>query len=193
MSKLSELIQKLKDKILQREKIEEKPVRPEEFKEALQFVLKWEGFISYDPNDPGGMTIWGISYRSHKDAVLEMEKLINEQKKDEAFVIAEKIYYENYWLKSECDTTIFPFNIIVFDTAVNCGISKAKELFDECFSYNADENLGTYSWQDYLLKRIDFYTKCEKANIYLRGWVNRVIDLYKYIKNKDKDKDDIKL
>ena len=182
MSNLSELIQKLKDKILQREKIEEKPekpVRSEEFNEALQFVLKWEGFIVNDPNDSGGMTIWGISYRSHKDAVLEMEKLINEQKKNEAFVIAEKIYYENYWLSAGCDKLDFPSNIICFDTGVNMGISRAKDIW-----------LISTDWQDYLFKRIELYAGFDQANIYLRGWVNRVIDLYKYVKNKDKDKDD---
>ena len=89
------------------------------FKEALQFVLKWEGFISNDPNDPGGLTIWGISYRSYPKEVLEIERLINEVKKDEAFKIAEKIYYENYWLKAGCDKLSSPMDLVLFDTAVN--------------------------------------------------------------------------
>lgn len=147
-----------------------------DFKEALNFVLRWEGFVSYDPQDPGGMTIWGISYRSHKEAVLEMELLISEVKKDEAFKIAEKIYYENYWLKSECDKLPKPMDLIMFDTAVNLGKSRAKEFYDT-----------STDWQDYLFKRIAFYTKCEKANIYLKGWINRVVALYHFIKEKNKD------
>ena len=159
------------------------------FKMALEFVIRWEGFISNDVRDPGGMTLWGISYRSHKEAVLEMERLINDlpQKKDEAFKIAEDIYYNNYWLKSGCDKLPSPFNIIVFDTAVNLGRSRAKEFFDECFNYNTVENLGTFSWQDYLFRRIAFYTKCKNANIYLKGWTNRVIALYHFVKKKSNE------
>ena len=142
-----------------------------DFKEALQFVLKWEGFISNDPQDPGGLTIWGISYRSYPKEVIEIEELINKQRKEEAFKIAEDIYYENYWLKSECDKLPKPMGIIVFDTAVNMGISRAKEFYDT-----------STDWQDYLFKRIAFYTKCKNANIYLKGWINRVIDLYKEVK-----------
>ncbi|MBE3138916.1 MAG: hypothetical protein IMZ63_03785, partial [Actinobacteria bacterium] len=144
-------------------------------------------FISNDPQDLGGLTIWGISYRSHKEAVLEMESLINEVKKEEAFKIAEKIYYENYWLKSECDKLPKPMDIIVFDTAVNMGISRAKEFYDKCFEYNADDNLGYFSWQDYLFRRIDFYTKLEKFNIFGKGWINRVIALYHFVKEKSNE------
>ena len=145
-----------------------------DFKEALRFTLKWEGFISNDPKDPGGMTSWGISYRSYKDAVLEMERLINSASKDKAFKIAEDIYYNNYWLKAGCDKLPFPSNLIIFDTAVNMGRSRAKDIW-----------LISTDWQDYLFKRIELYAGFNKANLYLRDWVNRVIDLYKLVKGKE--------
>jgi len=171
---IDKLIEELKEKIKEREEPKE-PEEPKEievtFEDALKFVLKWEGFISNDPADPGGLTIWGISYRSYPKEVLEMERLINEVKKDEAFAIAKKIYYENFWLKADCDKLPSPFNLIVFDTAINCGKSRAKEFYD-----------ASTDWQDYLFKRIDYYTKCEKFNIFGRGWLNRVVDLYKEVK-----------
>jgi len=175
MSNLWELIQQLKDKILKREEPEEKPERPDEFKEALQFILKWEGFISYDPQDPGGMTIWGISYRSHKDAVLEMELLLDNGDKDKAFEMAENIYYNDYWLKAGCDKLTFPLYIIHFDTAVNMGKGKAKEL----------QGKADGDWKDYLLLRLYAYSKFDLAKLYFRGWSNRVLDLYNYIKEKE--------
>ena len=55
------------------------------FKMALEFVLRWEGFVSDVPNDEGGMTIFGISKRSHPKAVMGMHQLILEGKKEEAF------------------------------------------------------------------------------------------------------------
>ena len=148
-----------------------------EFKQALQFVLKWEGFISNDPKDPGGLTIWGISYRSYPDIIIEMEELINKQKKDEAFKIAEKIYYENYWLKAGCQYMEFPLNIINFDTAVNMGRSKAEELWKESYG----------NWHDYLLLRLYTYSKFKQAKLYFRGWANRTLDLYHFIKEKSNE------
>jgi len=61
-----------------------------DFDIALDFTLRWEGFVSDDPNDEGGMTIFGISKRSHPKAVMGMHQLILEGKKEEAFQIAKK-------------------------------------------------------------------------------------------------------
>lgn len=147
-----------------------------DFDKALKFVLRWEGFISDDPNDKGGLTIWGISRRSHKNAVDKMNDLIHEEKKDEAFKIAEKIYYEVYWLKVNCNMLSYPMNIVMFDTAVNMGRSRANKLFDQC----------TGDWRDYLLLRLYTYSKFKLAKLYFRGWANRVLDLYITINKFDK-------
>jgi lysozyme family protein len=37
----------------------------ESFDAAISFVLSHEGGYSFDENDPGGETRWGISKRSH--------------------------------------------------------------------------------------------------------------------------------
>ena len=135
-----------------------------DFEKALKFVLKWEGGYSNDPRDPGGETKFGISKRSYPK--LDISKLTIEQ--------ARKIYYENYWLKAGCDDLPFPFNIVVFDTAVNMGRRRAIEL------------LNTYNdWRDYLLKRLYTYSKFKLAKLYFRGWANRVLDLYNYIKKEE--------
>jgi len=134
-----------------------------EFEKAISFVLEHEGGYSNDPNDPGGETKFGISKRSYPE--LDISKLTLKQ--------AKEIYYKNYWLKAGCNELPFPFNIIVFDTAVNMGRRRAIEFLN---AYN--------DWRDYLLKRIVFYSKCKNAKIYIRGWVNRVVDLYILIKEE---------
>ncbi len=85
-----------------------------DFDIALDFTLRWEGFVSDDPNDEGGMTIFGISKRSHPKAVMGMHQLILEGKKEEAFQIAKKIYYENYWVGSGCDDIDWPKSIFSY-------------------------------------------------------------------------------
>jgi len=137
-----------------------------DFDKALKFVLKWEGDYSNDPRDPGGETKYGISKRSYPE--LNISKLTLKQ--------AKEIYYQNYWLKCGCDNLPYPFNIVVFDTAVNMGRSRAIKFMDP---YN--------DWRDYLLKRLYTYSKFRQAKLYFRGWANRVLDLYKFIKDKEDD------
>lgn len=147
--------------------------RKSDFEKALKFIQPIEGLISTDPTDTGGLTIFGISSKSHKKAVLRMKKLIDSGKKEEAYDIARQIYYEVYWLKTGCDTYPHPFNIIIFDTAVNCGRSTAIRLLD------------VYEdWRDYLLRRLEYYTKCETASEHMWGWARRLAALYNYVKRE---------
>lgn len=133
-----------------------------EFEKAFAFVIRWEGVYSNDPRDSGGETKFGISKRSYPE--LDISKLTLKQ--------AKEIYYQNYWLKSKCDELPFPLNIVVFDTAVNMGRSRAKEFLDKCFG-----------WEDYLLLRLYTYSKFKQAKLYFRGWANRVLDLYNEVKS----------
>ena len=175
MSNLLELINKLKDKVLQRERPEE-PKEPErsDFDKALDFLRPIEGFVSNDPKDTGGLTIYGISSKSHKEAVLVMLKLIEAGKKEKAYEIAKNIYYEVYWLKPGCDKLPFPFNIVVFDTAVNCGGGTASKLLA---IYGGD-------WRDYLIRRMEYYTECATASEHMWGWARRLAKLYHFVKDK---------
>ena len=158
---IEELIEKLKDKEKEEPKEPKEPKKPSKtFEDALKFVLKWEGGYSNDPNDPGGETKFGISKKAYP----------YEDIKNMTLERAEKIYYENYWLKAGCDKLTSPLDIVVFDTAVNMGVSRAKEFLT-----------ASSDWEDFLFRRIDFYTKCNKSNIYLKGWINRVVDLYKNV------------
>ena len=145
----------------------------EDFERAIKFVLKWEGFISDDPNDPGGLTIWGISYKSYPKQVMEMKILIGRENKEEAFKIAKEIYYQNYWLKSGCDKLTPPLDLIVFDTSVNMGVSRAGEFLKV-----------SVDWRDYLLLRLYTYSKFKQASLYFRRWANRTLDLYEQIKEE---------
>ena len=132
------------------------------FNEALKFILRWEGGYTNDKNDPGGETKFGISKRSYPE--LDISKLTLEQ--------AKKIYYENYWLKSGCQNMEYPLNLVVFDTAVNMGRSRAGKIWEKSCG----------DWREFLLLRLYTYSKFKLAKLYFRGWANRVLDLYKNIK-----------
>ena len=135
----------------------------ETFTDAMTFVLRWEGKYFEDPADPGGETKYGITKRSYP--ALDIKNLTEPQ--------AIAIYHQDYWERAGCDELPYPMDIIVFDTAVNMGVSAAKVLLQE----NKD-------LRDYLLSRIARYVKITnpKNEKFLRGWLNRVLALRKVVR-----------
>lgn len=130
------------------------------FPKSLTFVLEREGGYSLDPSDPGGETNFGISKKAYPD--LEIKYITKE--------IASGIYFHDYWRPAGCEDLPWPYDLVVFDTAVNMGVQRAKVLFK-----------NSLDWQDYLLNRISIYTQIVKPGTlkYFRGWINRVIELKK--------------
>ncbi len=131
------------------------------FKRAIVFVLRHEGGYVNDPRDPGGETKFGISKRAYPQVDI-MSLTVNE---------AKDIYKTDYWDRAGCDGLAWPLCLVVLDTAVNCGVDKAREFSD-----------AAPNWTDYLFLRIEHYCNLRKPE-YLRGWINRVLDLWKEAKN----------
>lgn len=130
-----------------------------DFEKAVTFVLKKEGGYVNDPRDPGGETKFGISKRSYPDVDI----------KNMTVTAAKQIYYTDYWQIMKCDDMLWPLNLIVFDTAVNMGVGRAKQfLIKSGMSGNA-----------FLDIRESFYRAAKNHNIYLKGWLNRLNDLRK--------------
>jgi lysozyme family protein len=129
---------------------------------AIEFVLVHEGGLSIDPDDSGGTTKYGISQKAHPG--LDIKNLTREQ--------AETIYKLDYWNAVNADSLPWPHDLIVFDTAVNCGRGRALTLQQESFD-----------WKDYLINRMAFYRRLGKDK-YIKGWVYRVLDLYALIKSE---------
>ena len=148
----------------------------ENWEKAINFVLNWEGEYSNDPQDAGGVTIYGIAQKYHSQEVEQMEQLWKQGKKDECKEIAKGIYKAEYWDKINGDNLPYPRDIIMFDTAVNMGIGIAFSL-----NKKAPDN-----WREFLIERIKLYRDYSKKNQrFLLGWLNRCLDLYDFIiKNK---------
>jgi len=79
--------------------------------DALETTLKHEGKLVDHPDDPGGLTNFGISKKAYPD--LDIRNLTQDDAMD--------IYYKDYWLRYKIDK--LPLNIqkIVFDGCVNMG------------------------------------------------------------------------
>jgi len=148
------------------------------FMRAMKFTAKWEGFFSNDKTDPGGKTKYGISDAGDgivdglididRDGVgdVPVEELTREQ--------ALEIFYNFYWLASGCGDLDLPMAVCVFDSAVNCGVTRAKRWL----RYSDDP-------KSLLDKRRQFYYSLIEERPPLRkyrnGWLNRLNDLHKYV------------
>jgi len=133
------------------------------FEECMMFIFKWEDGYVNDPNDSGGETKYGICKRWYPH--LDIKNLTRED--------AMKIYYDEYWLKAGCDKMLYPANLIIFDSAVHMGVYRALSLWEDGIT-----------WHEYIFRRIECYTSMPSAKYYLRGWINRCIDLWKEVKRK---------
>jgi lysozyme family protein len=147
------------------------------FTRALTFTMKWEGWFSNDKVDPGGKTKFGISDAGdgtvdgladlNRDGVgdVPVESLTREQAMD--------IYYKFYWLACRCNTMNIDKAVMVFDTAVNCGVTKAER-----WSHGITDLSVLYQ------RRMDYYInlirRVPKFAKYQKGWINRMVDLRKY-------------
>ena len=134
-----------------------------DFKKGFQFVLKWEGGYINDIDDPGGETKYGISKTSYPHLDIANLKMID----------AVYIYYEDYWAKAGCSELEYPYNVVVFDTAVNCGVGRALKWLKQAKDV-----------QEYMDLRKSHYIRLAaqpSMRKYLRGWLNRLADLQKLV------------
>ena len=136
------------------------------FERCVAFVLRHEGGYVNDPRDPGGETKYGISKRAYP--MLNIKDLSIED--------AKMIYLKDYWDRAGCGALDWPMCLVHFDSCVNLGVGKAAALKTKAFN-----------WTDYLFLRTEHYSNLAgsrlAAQAYLRGWINRVLDLWKEAKN----------
>lgn len=144
------------------------------FKKALKFVLKWEGGFSENKNDKGGATNKGITQNTY-NAWLKSQGKGTKDVRDITDAEVEQIYYRNYWLAAGCEKMSDKFAILVFDTAVNMGISRVNEFLKAAEWSSTDK---------FILARAEKYNEFAKVasqRQFLHGWLNRLFDLRKYI------------
>lgn len=101
---------------------------------AAAFVLNVEGGdkITNDPDDPGGLTRWGISQHAHPG--VDIANLTLEG--------AESIYRAQYWTPCRCDEFPLAIALALFDSAVNQGVRTAIKLLQRALRVEDDGFVG---------------------------------------------------
>lgn len=137
----------------------------------LEFVLQREGGYVNDPNDLGGETNKGITYRTYNE-YRKTKGLKPQSVKNITDAEVKEIYYNNYYKASGADKISDPvLSSYVFDTAVNMGVSRAKSFLNQS---NGDVSKYEQLRRE---KYIEFTQARPSQKIYLQGWNNRVNEL----------------
>ena len=164
---------------------------------ALRFVLNWETVFSKghwgdfafaiaenDPDDPGGVTKFGLDARSHGDKVADL-----------TLSQASEIYRKEYWERYKCDKLPFPVSLFLFDSAVNVGFRQTTLWFQRLARASADGVWGpktdqavmdwindegpTECFKQLCEARREFYKALKKPK-FESGWLNRVTALKRF-------------
>ena len=168
----------------------------EGLKNALPFVLRWEGGFVDHPNDPGGRTNKGIT-QSVYNAWRNRQGLQQADVKAITDAEVHAIYESDYWLRSRCDLLADPLTLVHFDTAVNMGVGRAVRFLQATVGCGVDGDFGPGTAKavqncdaaevvtSYCNTREKFYRRIvEKKpdqSVFLKGWMNRLNSLRKEI------------
>lgn len=163
--------------------------RSEAFEAALRFVLRWEtvyrngaAVATNDPDDPGGLTKFGIDQRSNPG--VDIANLTEDQ--------AANLYWRE-WLDCKADKLKWPLSLAHFDAAVNTGPTQAARFLQRAVGAVPDGVVGPKTLEAakaanaqsaalaMCVEREKFYVQLAESKPqfrkFLRGWMRRVDDL----------------
>jgi lysozyme family protein len=152
------------------------------FDTCLDIVLEHEGLYSWDHQDPGGETKYGISKRAYPH--VDIKALSKGE--------ARSIYLSDYWKKASIGD-MPALRLMVFDACVNQGVVAGVSMLQGCMpGIKADgivgpktlgfmESLNRIGLQSLLKKyaqaRMDRYRKNKNWHHFGGGWAKRLLDV----------------
>lgn len=178
--------------------IQVNPRDAEFFDVAFKLVLKVEGELSMDKNDPGNWTggkvgvgiLKGTKYgiAASQYPHLDIKNLDIED--------ARQIYYEDYWKDCKCHyMKNMRLAILVFDAAVNQGQGTARKMLQRALDVDDDGVIGSTTLAAiektnhkilipyFMTQRFMRYVDLQKYDIYGKGWFNRLNLMMERIKD----------
>lgn len=146
------------------------------FENALKKILEWEGGYTNDPDDNGGETNYGITkFDALRAGYLDDMKKI-------PLDIVTSIYKKDYWDSIKCDLLPEYIKLFAFDTAVHLGVGKWNKYLSEGFGAENGWDLDKlYERREKSYTEISALKNNRK---YLKGWMNRLNDIYKTCKKE---------
>ena len=144
------------------------------FDKAFEIIIGHEGGYINDHRDPGGETKYGISKRAYP--AVDIYNLTLDH--------AKLIYKRDYWDAVDAESIPGVARLMVFDCAVNCGVTTAKKLLQRAVGTKDDGVIGPKTRaaisatpdieQRFAGFWLQYYTDLKGFDTYGKGWVRRV-------------------
>lgn len=157
------------------------------FENALAKTLGFEGGVSDHPLDRGGLTKWGVTQRAydlyrnrHSQRVRPVTEMDDAEMRE--------LYREDYWQPIQGDALPERLAEMVFDMAVNSGVSAAKRTLQRAVGAHVDGVIGPQTIAAAQLCSPIVFLKARAAHFrdvvrndpgqveFLHGWINRLLD-----------------
>lgn len=160
------------------------------FATALSYTLGFEGGVSNDAVDRGGLTKWGVTQRSYdryRTRMAQATQPVTEMTQEEMG----SIYREDYWNEIRGDELPDPLADLMFDMAVNSGPDDAIKALQRALGVVVDGALGPKTLAavhaagsalplEFLKQRGAHYRDIIVADPsqvhFLAGWINRLLE-----------------
>ena len=122
------------------------------FKKAHAFTARWEGGFIKHPADPGGATKYGVSLRFLRAQGLDTGDVDKDGDIDEDDIraltpaLAARVLRRNFWDVFPLDNVKPLMAMVIYDTAVNMGVSYAKKMAQQALGVAVDGRWGPLTW-----------------------------------------------
>jgi len=158
------------------------------FGQCLEWLLDHEGGFVDHPNDPGGATNLGVTravYEAWIGRRVSVDDMRALQRAD-----VEPIYRAQYWDRVRADDLPAGIDWLVFDWAVNSGISTPAKAVQRSANARADGAIGPKTvlaihgadipslMLDLYDARADFYRRLSTFRTFGAGWMRRNRETY---------------
>jgi lysozyme family protein len=145
------------------------------FSYCVQVVLEDEGGLVNDPNDPGGLTNFGISQASYPS--LDIANLTEDQ--------AAQIYYDDYWVPFNCGKLPVHLDLWFMTACVMSGGETATKILQQLAGVTSDGIFGPLtekavaglpatSQHEYLTLYAQHLMGLSDWSSFAKGWLNRL-------------------
>lgn len=159
----------------------------ENFDAALAAVLEHEGGFVNHPQDPGGMTNLGVTKRVWEAWVGKTVSEADMRALTPALVAP--MYRKQYWDAVKGDELPSGLDYLMFDFAINAGVSRAIRTMQRAIGTTPDGAIGPKTMQalrdadpDALIAKFSdekeaFYRSLPTFATFGRGWLRRVAEV----------------
>lgn len=159
----------------------------ENFDDALAAVLEHEGGFVNHPKDPGGMTNLGVTKRVWEAWVGKTVSEADMRALTPAIVAP--MYRKQYWDAVKGDELPSGLDYLMFDFAINAGVSRAIRTMQRAIGTTPDGAIGPKTMQalrdadpDALIDKFSaekeaFYRSLPTFATFGKGWLRRVAEV----------------